>query len=172
MHNPGHPVRGGPGGPGGEMFRLKGLPQHCPGRPGWEGLQGQQRSSDHVHSLDRAGITGHLQLNIFHIWPAIPPKITPPDPRNPRSRRCTHTNDTRGPEFGIADTNDAKERPWPTSPDLHVHLLAPLPLTSPSLKTSSLDPEPSNDLPPRFNHGLCTTYHKALLYISLPLSTY
>jgi hypothetical protein len=31
MHNPGHPVRGGPGG---EIPPHQGLPQRCPGRPG------------------------------------------------------------------------------------------------------------------------------------------
>lgn len=172
MHNPGHPVRGGPDGPGGEMFRLKGLPQHCPGRPGWEGLQGQQRSSDHVHSLDRAGITGHLQPQHLPYMAGHPPKDN-----SAGSAQSTltplHTQTTPVDRNLVLHTPTTQRRghgqhhlTCTSTSSLH------LPLTSPSLKTSSLDPEPSNDLSPRFNHRLSTTYRKALPYISLPLSTY
>lgn len=125
MHNPGHPVRGGPGGPGGEMFRLKGLPQHCPGRPGWEGLQGQQRSSDHVHSLDRAGMTGHLQPQHLPYMAGHPPKDN-----SAGSAQSTltplRTQTTPVDRNLVLHTPTTQRRgAWPTSPDLHVHLLAP-----------------------------------------------
>jgi hypothetical protein len=108
MHNPGRPVRGGPGGPGGEMSRLKGLPQHCPGRSGWEGLQGQQRSSDHVHTLDRAEITGHLQPHPLPYMAGHPPKDNSAGSAQSTLTQLHTQTITHGPEFSIVHTNDAK----------------------------------------------------------------
>lgn len=130
------------------------------------------RTAEEVHSLDWA--LDVYSFNLFHIWPATtPPARQLPDHRNPRS--AAHTNDTWEPESGLYTHRRClgtgiRSVYTPTmASTTHTTSLC-LSQPHPS-KTPSPDPKSSNSLPPRLNHRLFATYHKAAPYISLPLST-
>jgi hypothetical protein len=154
------------------MFRLKGLPQHCPRRPGWEDLRDTRDLGTKSTLQIGQKLLDIYSLALLHIGRSSPPptKIIPPHQRNPPSLSCTHRPILEYRSPVLYTPTNTKERPGPH------HLTCTstsLCLSQPHLsKTSCPDPKPSNDLPPRFNHRLFTTYRKPLPYISLPLSTY
>jgi len=79
---------------------------------GTQGLQGQQTeiySSDHVHSLDRAGIAGHLQPHPLPYMAGHPPKDN--------SAGSAQSTLTQLLTQILVDRNSV----WPTPLDLHLH---------------------------------------------------